>query len=217
MLRLYCVLILFISVLVLCPESTAQSPPTVFVQTDIQDPDAYPGGASTFPTGINNLGQVVGYYSGPSGEHGFLMTGSKFTNIDFPGAPITQTTPNGINDAGDIVGTYSSISCGPSLCGFLLSKGVFSTITFPGPPIVQTTPNGINDAGEIVGTVGTHGFLLSGGVFTTIDVPGATGTAPTCINNAGQVVGNYGYVNAGLFDSAGFLLSGGTFTTPCPE
>jgi len=55
-------------------------------------------------TGINNQGQIVGYFEDSSdGWHGFqLNPAGSPTQIDFPGA--TQTYLRGINDAGQIVG-----------------------------------------------------------------------------------------------------------------
>jgi uncharacterized membrane protein len=54
--------------------------------------------------GINDAGQIVGFFVGP-GEHGFLLdTGGSFTQIDVPGARSTEAF--GINDAGQIVGSF---------------------------------------------------------------------------------------------------------------
>jgi probable HAF family extracellular repeat protein len=64
----------------------------------------YPGTLSTAATGINDNGQVVGYYLGPSGKtNGFLYSGGTFTSIDYPGFP--NTFLEGINNSGQIVGS----------------------------------------------------------------------------------------------------------------
>jgi probable HAF family extracellular repeat protein len=62
-----------------------------------------PGATSTFVSGINDAGQIVGYFSDSTGLHGFLNTGGSFTQFDVPGA--FGTFASGINDAGQIVGT----------------------------------------------------------------------------------------------------------------
>jgi hypothetical protein len=54
-------------------------------------------------SGINDSGQIVGYYP-PMYVHGFLDTGGNFTTIDIPGA--TGTSAQGINDSGEIVGVF---------------------------------------------------------------------------------------------------------------
>jgi probable HAF family extracellular repeat protein len=60
----------------------------------------------TYPTAINDAGQVVGYYIDSSGFHGFLYSGGAFTTIDDPSTQYTEayTIPTGINDLGQIVG-----------------------------------------------------------------------------------------------------------------
>jgi hypothetical protein len=42
----------------------------------------------TFPIGINDRGQIVGYYDDADGLHGFLrQKDGRFRTIDFPGRP----------------------------------------------------------------------------------------------------------------------------------
>ena len=123
------------------------------------------------------------------GNHGFLVSGGTFTQIDVPGAIGTEV--RGINDAGQIVGTFYN-STGPRH-GFLDSGGIFTRIDMPGAD--WTEAYGINDAGQVVGNFQskspTHGFLDSGGTFTQIDVPGAQVTLAYGINDAGQIVGTF--------------------------
>jgi len=165
-----------------------------------------PGAIVTFANDISPAGDVVGRYiesiPGPPtpgspvpGGHGFLLTGDRFTPIDFPEASFTIAY--GIDSRGNIVGSYHDRN-GKSH-GFLLSQGVFSSIDFPGA--IGTVALGINPRGDIVGaytdTIGqypwakSHGFLLSGGVFSSIDFPGALITTAWKINPSGQIVGRY--------------------------
>src|SRR3989338_8268679 len=67
----------------------------------------YPNAYSTQIAGINDYGQVVGWYINSSGgdAHGFTFDGSGFNTIDVPSA--TQTYAYGINDSGLISGTYN--------------------------------------------------------------------------------------------------------------
>src|SRR6476646_2574573 len=58
----------------------------------------------TYVTGINNAGQIVGWFGDGHRVHGFLDVGGTFTTIDAPGSSLTQAT--GINDAGQIVGIF---------------------------------------------------------------------------------------------------------------
>jgi probable HAF family extracellular repeat protein len=116
----------------------------------------------TIAQGINNAGQIVGYYSNASGTHGFLLSGSKYTTLDDPNAgrgANQGTVATGINNSGQIVGYYFDASNGTH--AFLLSGGVYTTID--DPLANGTQAFGINDNGQIVGTLsdgtGKHGFV----------------------------------------------------------
>ena len=75
---------------------------TVYTYTTIDDPSATNG---TYAFGINDLGQIVGYYSDLSNYvHGFLYSGGIYTTIDDPSATNTALTPDGINASGQITG-----------------------------------------------------------------------------------------------------------------
>jgi len=79
----------------------------------------------TFANGINDAGQIVGYYITGGHAHGFLLSGGTYITLDDPlGAQ--GTILEGINDMGQIVGTY--IDSGFNRHGFLL------TITPNTPP-----------------------------------------------------------------------------------
>jgi probable HAF family extracellular repeat protein len=77
------------------------------IPTDI----SVPGAVARYATGINQLGQIVGYYSGAAGDtHGFLYSDGTFSTLDVPGAVGgtlgAGTYAYGINAQGQIVGTY---------------------------------------------------------------------------------------------------------------
>jgi probable HAF family extracellular repeat protein len=161
-------------------------------------PIDYPGADFERPSGINNAGQIVGWFSLGilSGTHGFLYSSGNFTQIDVPGAFPSSTEAFGINDAGQIVGLFNN-STGTH--GFLDTDGRFTQIDVPGAG--ETEAFGINSTGQIVGEFldkkgGEHGFLDSGGSFTQIDVPGS-GTEAFGINDAGQIVGLPGFLDTG--------------------
>jgi uncharacterized membrane protein len=172
------------------------------------------GTTFTDALGINNTGQIVGYYGDNDQDFsGFLLSGGNYTTLQVPGASLSQAS--GINDAGQIVGDYQA---GGTTQGFLLSGGNYTTLDVPGADTTQAF--GINDVGQIVGfedprRVG-FGFLLSGGNYTTLDVPGTSGlpgTIASGINDAGQIVGSYSSSNINGTAIHGFLLSGGNYTT----
>lgn len=166
----------------------------------------------THALGINDAGQVVGYYSTwpESVRHGFVRDAAgTYTRIDHPGA--RHTSAYGISNAGQVVGTYSD---GISERGFVrASDGSFSQIDVPGAE--HTWARGINSLGQVAGTFSdgarAYGFVYNGETFTRLDVPGAMTTEASGINDAGQVVGFY--VDGQTWQTRSFVYVGGLFTT----
>jgi probable HAF family extracellular repeat protein len=72
--------------------------------TTIVDPAS---AQETFAEGINDGGQVVGFYLDASGttRHGFFYNGTTYTTID-DSLGINGTTAEGINNAGQIAGFF---------------------------------------------------------------------------------------------------------------
>ena len=134
---------------------------------------------------------------------GFLLSGGRYTTIDFPGS--TFTILSGINAQGDITGSYQA---GGLPYGFLLNGGDYTSIGFAGATFTNTT--GLNTRGDIVGRYTangvTHGYLLSSGQFSTFDYPGANYTGLTMIDPRGTILGRYRTAADNQFH--GFLLTG---------
>jgi probable HAF family extracellular repeat protein len=153
-----------------------------------------PGGTASFAIGINDAGQIVGYFDDATGRHGFLKDGSIYTTVDVPGA--TRTEANGINSTGQIVGYFGDAT---GTHGFLKDGDTFTTLNYPGAG--DTLAYGINDSGQIVGVFNAgglgHGFFYTAGSFTTTPLLG------TGINDSGQIVGTGG--NLSLLYSDGNL------------
>lgn len=142
----------------------------------------YPGADRTEAYGINNAGQIVGYYFDATGQHGFVKDGDSYTAFD---AGPDGTSALGISDVPQVVGFVSDH-------GFLKTGDIIESITVPSSYF--TVAWGINNAGHVVGTFnddfGTHGFLKDGGDIVQIDGPEALFTEATGINDGGEIVGN---------------------------
>jgi hypothetical protein len=115
-------------------------------------------GLGTEAVGINAPGQISGYFQDVNGSfHGFLKQGSRFTQIDVPGA--TGTFAYGINNPGDQVGYY--VDQEGNVHGFVLRAGNFTTIDVPGSG--GTIVTNINEPGDLTGLWfdqnGTHAFI----------------------------------------------------------
>ncbi|MCR4287624.1 MAG: PEP-CTERM sorting domain-containing protein, partial [Deltaproteobacteria bacterium] len=59
----------------------------------------------TVALGINDTGNVAGYYGDGTGTHGFTYDGSTYSTLNVPGASGTHAF--GINDTGSVAGYYS--------------------------------------------------------------------------------------------------------------
>jgi probable HAF family extracellular repeat protein len=153
-------------------------------------------------TGINDLGQVVGFYQSQSlATYGFLLSGNVFT-------PIVEGQLNeelwGINNAGQIVGNYEVFGIDRNV-PFLYSGGVATTLVPPASIASKyTTVFGLNNNGSFVGRYGdnissSNGFYWSGSSATSIAFPGSSYTDARGINDSGDIVG--------IYDDSAYVLS----------
>ena len=120
---------------------------------------ADPTGTGIVVGGINDLRQLVGYYTDATSTLvGFLRQPSgQFVSILFPGALSTQAY--GINDCGIVVGVWGD---GSTAHGFYGRPGNLHSFDLPGA--VATFSQGINNQGRIVGRYATadgvpHAFV----------------------------------------------------------
>lgn len=113
------------------------------------------GADSTTLTGINNKGEMVGYYTVGTNTIGFLTDSNGVITVTIPGE-----NAQGVNDYEQVVGYMGN-------SGFVYSGGSNVLISVDGA--MSTRVNGINDNGTMVGTFSTsstsHGFTA------TIPVP----------------------------------------------
>ena len=92
-----------------------------------------PGASMTGASGINDAGQVVGFYgtgdfaTSDWAAHGFLYSNGVYSTWDFPGATGTYIT--GVNNSGDMIGSYST---GQNSLSFIYSQGTYTTLSVPG-------------------------------------------------------------------------------------
>ena len=182
-------------------------------------PVSHPADTVISAEGLNDKGQVVGFYQTTNGgifgpPEAFLASKGNFIALSGPpGATSVEAT--GLNNKGDIVGWYSD-NTGDH--GFLLSHGHYTTLNDPlavsnslSGGRVLTHITGINDYGQIVGYYGdsqntdhVSSFVYSDGKYTTVNDPlgdSLVGTVAEGINNKGQIVGYFGN---GTFQQGGF-------------
>jgi hypothetical protein len=147
-------------------------------------------------SGINDRGDVAGYFLQPSGHfRGFV----RFADGSFSPPIVAPNDTMGITYATDINGAPTV--CGESYDsrndayhGFLVTDRVFTLFDIEGSG--STTVAGINASGHFVGDFGPdastgQGYIDVDGVISTFSIPEATSTIATAINGFDMVVGNY--------------------------
>jgi hypothetical protein len=129
--------------------------------------DAANGGA--YASGLNNEGQICGYYVDAFGQagnnHGYVKDGMHFTTLDVPGADESGdgngTFAIGLNNQGAVVGYYVDSTAAQAIHGFVWNHGAFSTVDYPLSGVTQTLVFGINDLGGLAGAYKYNGFRLA--------------------------------------------------------
>ena len=100
--------------------SVATDPRSYVVSGGIQTWFVVPGAAVTRASGINDSGDIVGWYKDASAHlHGFLLSEGVFTTLDVAFEGVKQTQPFAINAEGDIVGYFLDAT---GYHGFLYSR-----------------------------------------------------------------------------------------------
>jgi probable HAF family extracellular repeat protein len=164
------------------------------------------GNTTTLPWGINNRGDIVGYYytTGiPSrNARAFLWSDGVFQDVAVPGSG--RSFAYGINDRGDIAGLVTAPEYPTQdQAGFLTMREESLQL---GRLTQQVSINGINNHLDLVVQQSnpSRAFLLdrSSSKETPIAFPGALGTRPNGVNDRGDVVGVF-FTAAGVFP---FLL-----------
>jgi len=206
----------------------AGSPPITITVTTTFD---YPGtGNSTFPYGINNSGDIAGYYVDTNLiTRGFtrLHTGVFSNPIVEPNDTGGFTRAFGINRSRNIDGDFFNVADN-TYHGYFRTGHSYTQFDFPASE--STDLFGLNDAGDFCGagldSVSgiVQAYVSIGGTSSIISLPaGATLGSAHGMNNSDEVVGIYedsaGNFHGFLRDTNGTVISpidypGAVSTTP---
>ena len=150
----------------------------------------YPGAVQTYANGINDRGEVAGFFlNDVDTSRGYVrFSDGRFSGrIMDPKDNQNYTVLPGINNTGTACGNYS---WDDHIHSFLLSGGTFTEIPLSAPNVYVW---GVNDAGDYCGSLPDQyqAFLGIGNGTTYFTVPGATSTSGYGINNLNQCVGSY--------------------------
>jgi hypothetical protein len=182
-------------------------------QTFSYAPINVPGAIATEARGINNNGEIVGFYKiAPCQDYdikvpscpvkGFKFVNGTYVKLMVPNS--TSTAILGVNDLGDLVGFYTKSD--GSKHGFIwFHTNVVKTIDDPNRPSnTSTVPFGINKAGTVVGglwvinpSFGTFpdgGWVWVNGTFSNMNPFQKNAAGPCCwsvngIANSGVIAG----------------------------
>jgi hypothetical protein len=155
---------------------------------DIVDPL---GPTETEAWGVNDSGQIVGWYINSSAIYqGFEYDNGTYTTISCAGW--ANTRAYGINDAGVIVGDVFNSTAGP-FSGFTSKSGTCTIFNYPNA--TSTYGRGINKNNQVTGfytdSTGTFGFGAAGSNFVSISYPGSTATLAYHASDRPKVAGFY--------------------------
>ena len=153
------------------------------------------GGISSFASGINDMGQVIGSSYMPNGAlHAFLWTeAGGMKDIGTLGG--SQSLASAINNNGEVVGLSDTASGVTHAFLWTQMAGMQDLGTLPG--VNSSSAAGVNMSGQVVGSSwqqGTSGkpFLWTRG--TGMQLLGPFGNIPLSdagpINNAGDIIGS---------------------------
>jgi probable HAF family extracellular repeat protein len=159
----------------------------------------YPKSTANQASGINDKGDVVGFYVDSAGvAHGFVYANKKYRKIDVKNA--AATTAWGINNAGDITVYTGALSSGTIACpctSYLLKGKKLTPISPPGAGSSGTVVHTPNNKGDVDGTYFDSsgfavGFLYHRGKYYDVKDPNANNsTRDDGLNDKLEMVGRY--------------------------
>jgi hypothetical protein len=126
-----------------------------------------PGAISTAIMGVNDYGDLVGFYKKSNGStHGFIWYHQNVVKtIDYPNPPQSglTTIPFGINKARTVMGALWAIGTQYPSYGWVWVNGKFSNMDpyepdYPPPAACCWSVNGISNNGIITGQTFSHDF-----------------------------------------------------------
>ncbi|MGA2853484.1 MAG: Ig-like domain-containing protein, partial [Verrucomicrobiota bacterium] len=144
-------------------------------------------GTNSYAQGINNQGQVVGYWVTTNRSHAFLYQAGAVTDLGLLGG--TNNYALSINNVGQVVG-FAETTNGSR--AFLYQDGVITNLGSLGGS--GSYAFGINGSGQIVGHVdtlnGARAIMYDTGSVINIGTLGGTNSYAFGINNVLQVAGS---------------------------
>lgn len=168
------------------------------------------GPQSSWPTGQDNRGDVVGAYTSASGTRGYVWRGGAYTDLGvLNGGDYTYAT--GVNDGGEVVGYSGDFAASTGVQAFAWRDGTMTELPGLGG---NSFASQINDSGLIDGAAATssgqsYAVLWRDGKLTELPGLGGSSSGPVAMNAAGQVAG---YSSTASGDEDAVLWTDGKIT-----
>ncbi len=165
-----------------------------FAQTTTITNLVVPGAAYVSVAGLNDAGQVAGYYyTADWGQRAFLWSSGIGTDLGTLGGSVAVA--NGLNNLGQVIGFSSSVGDTEYHAFSGIGLTLFDLGTLGG---AVSSATAISDAGYVTGysyvslvNLDYHGFLLrNNGVMRDLGTLGGSTSAGKDVNSAGQVTGD---------------------------
>jgi len=173
------------------------------------------GGKNSYATGINDLGEVVGYSDFGNGTHAFTWTragGMVDIGIFFTGQASNQAAS--INEQGAIAGTGTRIVTGNDVPAFFQPPNTWTPLP-NSPGYYLNFSFGINNSNQLTGQFYTdpvNAFFWdpANSIFFFLPtLPGGFHTVGNSINDFGHITGT-GSTPSGSFDALLWTAGGGS-------
>jgi hypothetical protein len=172
----------------------------------------FPGSVQTQVTGLNDVGNTVGFWANSAGANfGFYTkTNSTFVEVNFPGVPNSSPQMDqllGINDTGVAVGFYQNKKGNDRGYEYNIHTKKFTRVLLPGIPDTTNAPSvtaaAINSFGDVAGFFAkgkkTDAFLRVGKHVYEFAYPGAVMTQAFGVNDSDVVAGAYTLKNGNTY------------------
>ena len=148
------------------------------------------GPSSSWTTGLDNRGDVVGAYTTAGGTRGFVWHDGAFADLGVLGGG-DYTYATSVNDGGTVVGYSGDFAAATGVQAFTWRNGTMTELAGLGG---NSFASQINDSGLIDGSAATasgqaYAVLWRDGRLTELPGLGGTYSGPIAMNAAGQVAG----------------------------
>jgi hypothetical protein len=165
------------------------------------------GATSVIATGINDRGQISGFFTKGGVTEGFIDVNGTITTLAGP-AGATDVQALGLNDNGLVVGSYVDGSGNTDGFVYNTETATYTTVIDPNAN-GMTVVNGINDQGQLAGFYLDHAGNTDGMLATPpaptlawtfvedLNNRDSTFNQNLAINNSGTIAGYYGSGAAG--------------------